>query len=241
MRITIDTDILSKNNLSMGEFLTLLLGFWNLNFYNCLDDLLKKKLVDESETDHDGIILSNNTKNLVSRVLTESDNKLLKCPIKDFGALAKTLMEIYPKGIKQGTTYPWQGTVEEVAQKLRVLVVRYGFEFTEQEAINATKEYVDSYKDDTTKMRLLKYFILRTYFDNKKNSHFSAFDSTFHNTRGAVSDHSSPLKCLASSCAHLGVFRYLFVTLTSECRAWSLATTIPSALARSLIPESFRL
>jgi len=51
--------------------------------------------------------------------------------------------------------------------------------FTEQEAIDATKEYVDSYKDDTTKMRLLKYFILRTYFDNKKNSHFSAFDQHF--------------------------------------------------------------
>ena len=65
--------------------------------------------------------------------------------------------------------------------------------------------------------------------------------STFHNTRGAVSDHSSPLKCLVSSWAHLGVFRYLFVTLMSECRAWSLATTMPSALARSLIPESFRL
>lgn len=171
MRITIDTDILSKNNLSMGEFLTLLFGFWNLHFYDCLDDLVKKNLVD---TDHDDIILSNNIKNLVSRVLTESDNKLLKCPIKDFEALAKTLMKIYPKGTKQGTTYPWQGTVEEVAQKLRVLVVRYDFEFTEQEAIDATKKYVDSYKDDTTKMRLLKYFILRTYFDGKKDTQISS-------------------------------------------------------------------
>lgn len=53
--------------------------------------------------------------------------------------------------------------------------------------------------------------------------------------------YSSPLKRFASSCAWLAFFRYLFVTLMSVCRAWSRATTIPSAFARSRIPESFKL
>lgn len=53
--------------------------------------------------------------------------------------------------------------------------------------------------------------------------------------------HSSPLKRFASSCARLAFFRYLFVTLISVCRAWSRATTIPSAFARSRMPESFKL
>ena len=53
--------------------------------------------------------------------------------------------------------------------------------------------------------------------------------------------HSSPLKRFASSCARLAFFRYLFVTLMSVCRAWSRATTIPSAFARSRMPESFKL
>lgn len=54
--------------------------------------------------------------------------------------------------------------------------------------------------------------------------------------------YSSPLKCFVSSCTVIAFpFRYLLVVEMSWWRAWSRATTMPTALARSRMPESFRL
>lgn len=162
MRITIDTNILSRNNISLGEFLVLLLGYNNCNFDECFGSLVDKKLADIDKYTMGSIVLSNNSKNLITRLLLECDERIKKSPIKDFYALAAQLRNIYPEGNKAGTTYQWRSTVEDVAQKLMCLVVVHGFVFTEDEAVKATKEYVNSFKDDRLHMKLLNYFILRT-------------------------------------------------------------------------------
>lgn len=162
MRITIDTNILSRNNISLGEFLILLLGYNNCNFDECFGSLVDKKLADIDKFTMGGIILSGNSKELVTRLLTEADERLNKSPVKDFYVLARKLMNIYPSGNKSGTSYLWGGTLEEIAQKLMVLVTVHGFIYTEDEAIKATKEYVDSFEGDRSHMKLLKYFLLRT-------------------------------------------------------------------------------
>lgn len=162
MRITIDTNILSRNNISLGEFLVLLLGYNNCNFDECFGSLVDKKLADIDKYTMGSIVLSNNSKNLITRLLLECDERIKKSPIKDFYVLAAQLRNIYPEGNKAGTTYQWRSTVENVAQKLMCLVVVHGFVFTEDEAVKATKEYVNSFKDDRSHMKLLNYFILRT-------------------------------------------------------------------------------
>lgn len=162
MRITIDTDILSRNNISLGEFLVLLLGYNNCNFNECFGSLIDKQLADIDRFTMGGIILSGNSKDLVTRLLTEADERLNKSPVKNFYTLAAKLRNIYPDSNKAGTTYPWRGTLEEIAQKLMVLVTVHGFIYTENEAIKATKEYVGSSKGDRSHMKLLKYFLLRT-------------------------------------------------------------------------------
>lgn len=162
MKITIDTDILSKHQLTLGEYLLLLLGYFDIHSKESLNKLIFKSLGESDWREPATLVLPDNTKELVARIITESSPKLNKSPIKDFDALAIKLQAIYPNGIKGGTTYPWRGTVEEIAQKLRVLVVQHDFIYTEEEAIQATKQYVDSFKDDTTCMKLLKYFLLRT-------------------------------------------------------------------------------
>ena len=162
MRITIDTDILSRNNMSLGEFLVLLLGYNNCNFDECFGSLVDKKLADIDKYTMGNIVLSGNSKDLIVRILTEADERLKKSPIKDFYKLAAELRNIYPEGNKAGTTYLWRGTVEETAQKLMVLVTVHGFIYTKDEAIKATKEYVNSFKGNRSHMKLLKYFLLRT-------------------------------------------------------------------------------
>lgn len=162
MKISIDTDVLARHKLTLEEFLVLLFPYFGYAYKENAGKLEEASLVSVNKYNPAYLVISNEMKDIIAEILTESDPKLSESPVRDFEALARKLMKIYPEGNKEGTTYSWQGTSEETAQKLRVLVVRHDFIYTEEEAINATKQYVNSFKDDRTHMKLLKYFLLRT-------------------------------------------------------------------------------
>ena len=170
MRLTVDTDILSKEELTLGEFLLMLMGYYEIDYSQTFGKLVDRNIVQKNVFKPTSIVLSNNTKNLIAKIITESNEKLINSDI-DFEALAVAMQLSYPPGIKPGTTYGWRGDESEVAQKLRALVTEYDFTFTEEEAIVATREYVNSFSD-RTHMRLLKYFILRTDSEKGVDSPF---------------------------------------------------------------------
>ena len=180
MRITIDTEVLQSEHLSLGEFLVLLMGYKEINYRECLDSLVSKSVVQPNLFNKMSIVLSDNTKEYVSKILLDSDAKIMESEM-NFETLAEQLQAIYPKGNKAGTSYYWKGWTKEIVQKLKTLVAVHGFTFTESEAIKATKEYVDSFKEDRSKMQLLKYFILRT--DGKNGEISSQFMSIIENNR----------------------------------------------------------
>lgn len=160
MKITINTEVLKRENLTLNDFLVMLMGYYDYDYRETLDMLISKGIVNRNVFDNDRMILSDNTKNLIAKILTEANDEVVNSGI-NFMALAKTLQLIFPKGNKPGTTYSWRDNTETIAQKLRTLVAVYHFKFTKEEAIEATKDYVNSFKDKE-KMQLLKYFILKT-------------------------------------------------------------------------------
>lgn len=161
MKLSIDTTILSKYSMCLREFLALLFPYLGIRHEEAYNSAIAKGLADADLTSSHELVLSDNTKNLVAKVLIESSDKLQQSPVKDFDALALVLQDLYPPGNKSGTTYPWRGTTGEIAQKLRTLVVLHDFSFTEEEAIRATEQYVQEFKDYKY-MKLLKYFLLHT-------------------------------------------------------------------------------
>lgn len=171
MKITIDTEILQRNNLTLGEFLVMLFGYCDVKYKENFDKLVEKSIISKNLFDKDSMVLSNNTRDLIAKVLIESDAKVMGYELS-FEELAKKLQDIYPKGNKPGTTYNWKDNTAVIAFKLRTLVAKYGFIFTEDEAIKATKEYVEFFEDDNKNMKLLKYFILRTSKDDSIDSMF---------------------------------------------------------------------
>lgn len=171
MKITINTEILKRENLTLGEFLTLLMALYHIEYEICKDKLVDAGLVSFNIFDDTSLVLSNNTKNLVARLLIESDDKVVNSNI-DFDKLAAKLCSIYPSGVKPGTTYEWSGDPSVVALKLKTLVAKHNFTFTEEEAIKATEEYVTSFGNDKEHMQLLKYFILKTSKDGNISSMF---------------------------------------------------------------------
>lgn len=179
MKITIDTEILQRNNFTLGEFLVMLFGYCDVKYKENFDKLVEKSIISKNLFDKDSMVLSNNTRDLIAKVLIESDAKVMGYEL-NFEELAKKLQDIYPKGNKPGTTYNWGDNTTVIAFKLRTLVAKYGFIFTEDEAIKATKEYVESFEDDNKNMKLLKYFILRT---SKNDSIDSMFMTIIENNR----------------------------------------------------------
>lgn len=73
-------------------------------------------------------------------------------------ALAPKLMELYPMGKKPGTNNQWRGYKGGVSEKLQKLLAG-GEVFSDEEAIEATRAYVDGFNGMYTNMRVLPYFL----------------------------------------------------------------------------------
>ena len=92
-----------------------------------------------------------------------SNKNILRTATKDTirkrcDVLAPKLMEIYPAGKKPGTANQWRGYTKGVSEKLQKILLT-GNEFTDEEAVAATKAYVDGFNGMYTNMRTLPYFL----------------------------------------------------------------------------------
>ena len=168
MKLTVDEYILDKYNLSLNEFLVLYLSANSVDIKSCMESLIQKGLAYKDMFYENSIVVSNNIKDTVSSIIIESDKNIIDKD-QQFTDLANKLRELYPSGRKEGTTYMWRGTTAEIAKKLKTLVVKYGYSFTEEQVIKATKEYINSFNGNYKRMRLLKYFILKSEKDADDN------------------------------------------------------------------------
>ena len=93
-----------------------------------------------------------------------------------YDELADKLRELYPKGRKEGTSYLWRDSHAKIANKLRTLVKKYNFKFTDEQAINATQRHIESFNGNYSYMQLLKYFILKKDKDTgEENSQLMSY------------------------------------------------------------------
>lgn len=169
MNITINTKILEKYDLSLEEFMLLYLGYKEVNITKTVEDIIAKGLANSDLFTSGRLVVSDNVANIISSIIIDSDKEVDNSDERFFN-LASQLKEIYPAGRKPGTTYMWRGNTAEIAKKLKTLVVKYKFTFTDEQVINATKSYVSSFNGNYTKMRLLKYFILKSERDADNNT-----------------------------------------------------------------------
>lgn len=161
MNVTINSSVLQKYNLSIKEFLVLYLCFLETDIEKTINSLVEKRIADKNLYNNIDLILSDNTKELIATILVESDKAVVNNQEK-FNQLAEKMRDLYPAGKKPGTTYYWKDSVPIIARKLETLVSKFNVNFTEEEVLNATKRYIDSFNGDYRYMQLLKYFILKT-------------------------------------------------------------------------------
>lgn len=168
MKLTIDQTILDKHNISIGEFMILYLSVNSIDIKECIESIIKKNLADRNLFSENSIVVSDKVKDLITTIIIDSDKNVIDKD-SEFLELANEMRELYPKGKKEGTTYLWRGTTAEVAKKLKTLVVKYGYSFSKEQVLKATKEYVNSFNGNYKRMRLLKYFVLKSERDADNN------------------------------------------------------------------------
>ena len=69
MKITINTDVLHEENLSLEDFLALLIGYYDIDYKDSFYRMIETELAAPNVFHGDSLILSDNTKDLVARLL----------------------------------------------------------------------------------------------------------------------------------------------------------------------------
>jgi hypothetical protein len=164
MKYCIDTEILKKNNLDLSEFLLLWLSSYNKKVSEIKDSLVEKNLLHPEFIKSELLpVLDIDLKNEISGMIIDSSSKENGVKRSDtfYEELAEKMREFFPKGKKEGTSYMWRDSKATIARRLKLLNIKYGYEYTEEQALKATEAYVKSFNGDYRFMQLLKYFILK--------------------------------------------------------------------------------
>ncbi len=165
MKLTIDKEVVEKNNLSMEDFLLLLIIANGGDVHKIISSLIERKWIQQGIFNKNQMLLSLAVKDTIQTIILDSA-KTVEGKEDYYNSLANKLRDIYPKGVKPSTNYQWRGSTAEIAKKLKNLVVKYNCTFTEEEAIEATKAYIASFNGDYRYMKLLKYFLLKIPTNN---------------------------------------------------------------------------
>ena len=93
-----------------------------------------------------------------------------------YDKLAKKMQEVFPSGKKQGTNLMWRDSKAIISKRLKAIVKKYNVEFTDEEAIEATQKYVNSFNSNYQYMQVLKYFISKKDLTTgEENSQFLSY------------------------------------------------------------------
>ena len=156
MKITIDTNIIKKNGLTLYDFFILYAAKElaktpkscqdSINFLKDNGLLLSDKIASQQ-----GI-------RLIDEILSESSLNIQR----DYETLADNLQALWPSGNKDGK-YRWKSNKTDVIKKLEKFFRVYGDSYTNEQVVSAAKKYVSSFDSsgDRKYQKVLKYFIFK--------------------------------------------------------------------------------
>ena len=155
MNITISEEVCKKNGLEVEELLAILLIKTNVDIpklFKSMED--KKMIVKDMFNNH---LITQKYDDIACTILLDSDKE--KQTPERIDKLALKLMEVFPKEKKEGTCHYFRGNRKDISLRLKKFFKLYGNKYTDEEIVNAAKEYVASFNGNYSYMRILKYFI----------------------------------------------------------------------------------
>lgn len=158
MKITIDEDACKKVKLSLPEVLMITLVKTGVDIETLLKQMKEKQiLVEEHTLLGTNLLVTQRWSDLSDKALLSADKSVPDN--KRLESLAKSLMEVFPAGKKEGTSQYWKGNLRDNTLRLAKFFKLYGDKYTDEQLIEAAKNYVSSHNGKYQYMRVLKYFI----------------------------------------------------------------------------------
>ena len=158
MKLTIDEDACKKVNLSLPEVLMITLVKTGVNIETLVKQMKEKQiLVEEHTLLGINLLVTQRWSDLSDKALLSADKSVPDN--KRLENLAKSLMEVFPAGKKEGTSQYWKGNLRDNTLRLAKFFKLYGDKYTDEQLIEAAKNYVSSHNGRYQYMRVLKYFI----------------------------------------------------------------------------------
>ena len=158
MKITIDEDACKKVKLSLPEVLMITLVKTGVSIETLLKQMKEKQiLVEEHTLLGTNLLVTQRWSDLSDKALLSADKSVPDN--KRLETLAKALMEVFPAGKKEGTSQYWKGNLRDNTLRLAKFFKLYGDKYTDEQMIEAAKNYVSSHNGKYQYMRVLKYFI----------------------------------------------------------------------------------
>lgn len=162
MKITIDEEQCARHNLSPQELFAMMLIKTCDNIPKLIKEMLDRELIVQfNEGLTKRYAVTQRWDDEMTTVLLDSESTDVKSEDTRLTNLARSLMELFPKGKKEGTTTYWRGNVNDTKLKLKKFFKLYG-ECSDEKIIDATRKYVESFNGDYRYMRVLKYFICKS-------------------------------------------------------------------------------
>lgn len=158
MKITIDEEVCRRLGTTLPEVLAITLIKTGVNIEELFQELKDKQVIVERNTLlGKSILVTQRWDDICSNVILTSDTAV---PTEDrIKILASALMELFPQGKKEGTSTYWRGNLKDTMLKLKKFFKLYGNKYSDEQIINATRKYVQSFNGNYSYMRVLKYFI----------------------------------------------------------------------------------
>lgn len=158
MKLTIDENACKKVKLSLPEVLMITLVKTGVNIETLLKQMKEKQILIEEHTIlGTNLLVTQRWSDLSDRALLSADKSVPDN--KRLENLAKSLMEVFPAGKKEGTSQYWKGNLRDNTLRLAKFFKLYGDKYTDEQMIEAAKNYVSSHNGKYQYMRVLKYFI----------------------------------------------------------------------------------
>lgn len=160
MNINIDENVCGQNNISLSQILAL--GAIQSCTVDKYKELVEKGLITKANESlfepERRYTITNKGIELFNKVVLNSDSNIVQRN-DSIEKLADSLRELYPNGKIYNTNYYYRGNRGDIVNKLKTFFKRYGTKYTDEQIINATRKYVESFNGNYTYLKLLKYFI----------------------------------------------------------------------------------
>lgn len=169
MKIVIDEKACKKHKMTVPEVLYALAIRAGLTG-NDVQEMLSKEILVEGQDSW--YMVTQHWSDTLDEILADSSGNVEKND-EELTELAIKMREVYPEGKQPGSIYFFRCNKREVMLKLKKFFLTHG-NYTDEQILDATKRFVNSFHGDYRYLPLIKYFI-------SKQKSIQEEDGTVHN------------------------------------------------------------